>query len=646
MSDPTHWWEGYPWRMIQTNLREPDMEDMDAKRYVQDMKEFGATVVMLNAAGIVASYDTQVPFHTRSEYLRGDSLRVLLDECHKAGIRVIARTDFSKVRYSLYEAHPDWAYRTADGEIYNCNGDVQVCPSSGYLQEGVYDILRELLTTMPFDGIFFNMSGAFVTGYDGKRYGPCLCEQCRNAYREAAGQDAPTGGMRDPGFMKYLGFQTKQIQANNVKQYRFMKELNPELAVNGFDYLRTECNTDIGRGPWVYGASSNVRLNGGWERIVDDASVDFMAFRYRDSSVSPALMALRQWQNLANGGSLSLYIMGRLDNHRDVSALAPTKKVFDFHREHEALFSGLTSAADVLLVQKGSMGGDGEARGWVQALTESHIPFDEAKLSSLTSEQLKGKRLVILGGVGKLPEAQKALLDGFAQNGGTVVVSGDATGLDCLGIKVLGERKKGLMSSVFEVGEDEKTIFSRCGSAPLIPIGADLQMAEFEADTERYLRLVPEHPFGPPERCYPVEAIDHPGVTVHPYGTGRGVYIPWMAGSFYCSEGWQNTLNLIQDVLFGICGLPELAPGLTPMVELTAAKKGGLRLVQLVNGTGCFANRWFPPVTVRDIRLELPGLAGRNAKALNGGRVLCEGRGGSLTIHLNELNEYEAIIIE
>lgn len=107
MSDSKHWWEGYPWRMIQTNLREPDMADMDAKRYVRDVKEFGATVVMLNAAGIVASYGTKVPCHTPSQYLTGDSLCTLLDECHREGIRVIARTDFSKVRYPLYEAHPD-----------------------------------------------------------------------------------------------------------------------------------------------------------------------------------------------------------------------------------------------------------------------------------------------------------------------------------------------------------------------------------------------------------------------------------------------------------------------------------------------------------------------------------------------------------
>ena len=180
MSESKHWWEGYPWRMIQTNFRETDMADLDAKRYVRDVKDFGATVVMVNAAGIIASYDTQVPCHTKSEYLTGDSLRTLLDECHRAGLRVIARTDFSKVRYPLYEAHPDWVFRTAQGEIVNCNGDVQVCPGGGYAQEGVNDILRELITRFPFDGIFFNMSGAFVTGYGGERYGPCLCERCRS----------------------------------------------------------------------------------------------------------------------------------------------------------------------------------------------------------------------------------------------------------------------------------------------------------------------------------------------------------------------------------------------------------------------------------------------------------------------------------
>ena len=81
-----HWQEGYPWRMIQTNLRQ------------------------------------------------------IIDACHEEGIRVIARTDFSKVRYDLYEQHPEWAYRTAKGEIVNYNGDVHVCPNGEYQQKIMFEI--------------------------------------------------------------------------------------------------------------------------------------------------------------------------------------------------------------------------------------------------------------------------------------------------------------------------------------------------------------------------------------------------------------------------------------------------------------------------------------------------------------------------
>ena len=91
-----HWWQGYPWRMLQTNLREIDMADIDADTYAEQLKEYGATVVTLNAAGIIASYQTQLDCQTQSPYLTGSSLREIIDACHKRGIRVIARMDFSR----------------------------------------------------------------------------------------------------------------------------------------------------------------------------------------------------------------------------------------------------------------------------------------------------------------------------------------------------------------------------------------------------------------------------------------------------------------------------------------------------------------------------------------------------------------------
>ena len=42
------WTVDYPWRLIQTNLREIDMLDIDADQYVKDLKSFQATIAMIN----------------------------------------------------------------------------------------------------------------------------------------------------------------------------------------------------------------------------------------------------------------------------------------------------------------------------------------------------------------------------------------------------------------------------------------------------------------------------------------------------------------------------------------------------------------------------------------------------------------------
>src|SRR4030065_2265125 len=117
------WWQSRPWRLIQTNLREIDMLDCRAEQVVADLQAFKANVLMINAAGIIASYPTKLPFHFQSPYLNGDSLQTILAACHQAGIRVFARTDFSKIRRPIYEAHPEWATITFDGKVIGHKGE-------------------------------------------------------------------------------------------------------------------------------------------------------------------------------------------------------------------------------------------------------------------------------------------------------------------------------------------------------------------------------------------------------------------------------------------------------------------------------------------------------------------------------------------
>ena len=109
--------------------------------------------------------------------------------------------------------------------------------------------------------------------------------------------------------------------------------------------------------------------------------------------------------------------------------------------------------------------------------------------------------------------------------GDLVVATGAARGLACLGAEVTG-CETGLMSTVFALTPEEEDAFPRSRAAHFIVPGDTLYTVRWSAAAKTYLRLVPEHPFGPPELCYCTETNDTPALGVTPYGQGRGVYIP------------------------------------------------------------------------------------------------------------------------
>src|SRR3954462_8137257 len=65
------WWNRMPYRLVQTNLREIDAT-MDVDAYVKSMVDASATIVLINVGGIVANYPTELPYHYRNPYMKGD----------------------------------------------------------------------------------------------------------------------------------------------------------------------------------------------------------------------------------------------------------------------------------------------------------------------------------------------------------------------------------------------------------------------------------------------------------------------------------------------------------------------------------------------------------------------------------------------
>ena len=624
-SQPAHWWQKEPWRMVQTNFREIDMEDIRADAYVKELQAFDATVALINTGGIVASYDTQVEDHPRSEYLHGDSLKKIMDACHAAGIRVAARMDFSKMRYAVYERHPDWAYRTREGQIVNYNGDVHTCLCGGFQQQKAFEILEEVVRTLPVDAVFINMGGFKATDYSYRYYGPCHCESCQKAFRDMFGLDLPDSeNPNDPVYRKYALFKDRVTSEYQKKLAAFIKGLNPEIAIDKVDFRRVESKTEYKRLlPYVpFGTSTIIRgIRGTGNGLpCTSPSVDFIGFFLRHVAVSPAMQALRCWENIANLGLMDYYVMGRLDNHEDKSGYAEVKKAFAYHHAHEAAYRGMKPRADVLLIRQGAYEPSPDGLGWMRALTEAHFLFDEAEPNLLNDRaDLNKYRAVIVSSMRKLSRHQAELLDAYVQQGGTLIVDGPTAQYDengeeyeafpirSLGVQKISGRREDMVSAMLKIGDEDRPLFPSFPDSSLLYVGDDWVDAEFEHSVQGFLRLIPPHMYGPPERCYYTEITDTPGITRHPYGKGTGIYIPWRPGLLYRRDGYANTFSFMKDVVQRLAGMPPVSDA-TPMLEITLDETDdhSRALLQLVNATGHFSTSYFQPVPLNHLTISVP----------------------------------------
>lgn len=662
------WWRDYPWRLIQTNLRQTDMRDIRADRFVRDLKELDADIVMINTGGILAGYDTQVADHPRSEYLQGDSLRQIMLACREAGIRVIARMDFSKIRREVYGRHPDWAYRDANGGIVDYNGDVHACICGGFQQEKAFEILREVCGTLPVDGLYINMGGFVTRDYSYRYYGPCHCDNCKRRFRERFGLELPEReDMADPVYRKYRIFRQEVLADYRQRLTRTVRGIDPGIAVDGVDFFRMESNTEYLRPLpfWQYSAASNTRALRGTEgtAAVSNASVDFIGFYYRHVSVNPEEQELRLWQALANFGGLDYYLIGRLDSHEDRTALPAVKRVFSYARQHAEEYRGIRSMAKVLLLREELWGCRPEERGWVRALTEAHILFDEALIPSIEPEtDLGGYRTVILPGVSRLPRQTAEMLDRFAREGGCVIASGEtgeydenfdpyaACPLQCLGIERREEIRRDMLSAMLRVEEGDLAAFPSLRESRLVYFGETFFRESCRPGARGYLRLIPPHPYGPPERCYYTEVTDVPGAWEYPYGKGRGIRIPWNCAGRYYTDGYANTFRFMRDLLVHMAGAYTAEDGpFTPMVAVTAgmARDGRCALIQLVNHTGHFGTSYFEPVPVGDIRLRI-SLPRRPALVLSGTKntqVPFDWQQGTLRVKADLQGFFESLLV-
>src|SRR5690606_14548077 len=359
------WWDE-PFGVFQTNLREIDA-DLDVEAALDAIEEHGAGVWLLNVGGILSHYPTDLPFQTRNPHLArragGDLVGDALAAARRRGVRLLARMDFSKVAPAIADAHPEWLYVSPTGERQEFEGLVSVCPSAGYYQHRLLDVVDEVLDRYEVDGFFFNWFGFNEVDYAGRVHGVCHCAACQEGFSARTGLDRLPDRAGDEHYRAWRGYATATIDTLTARVRAHVAARRPDAALilgTAADVLFHEANNAIGRTLWPYAtgeAVSALRSARPGKPVLVNA-VAFWAMPYRFAAEQPEMLGQYLTQAIARGANPSTYVMGPTGRVA-YDGLPAAAAVTRFHRDHRDVYTGLAPAARVGLVRPDPLDDDG-----------------------------------------------------------------------------------------------------------------------------------------------------------------------------------------------------------------------------------------------------------------------------------------------
>ncbi len=642
------WWNRTPIRLIQTNL--PEIEgSMDRDEYVQSILDASANAVLFNTGGIVANYQTKLPYQWKNPNIgEKDLVADMIQKLHEQGIRYIARFDFSKLDPAIAVQKPEWLYVGTNGQPQIFNGLYSACINGGYYQEYAFEILKEAITNYDFDGIFFNMMGYTGSDYSGKNHGICQCENCKRRFKEFTGLTLPRSDT-DPGITEYRQFQKVTSEELYNRITGFIKQLNPDLVIYNYNaigtsWIASESGASMNPGvDNIYHATVNVKrtLGSYKDRTPLNLIMGFQAIGYRNIMSSPNL--LRTWwlENMLHGAPVSFVVVGTLVHYEDRKFIPILNEMFAFHKKYEKLFTNVQAVNNIAIVQ----GSGGEFQGIIKLLSEEHIMYDiiipDQLGSSRAPRQPGDYELIILGDVENMSDDLVSLLDNYVEGGGKLLVTGatsakDGTGnplnrirLKSLGVEPEFEVFSRAQATYLKVSDNDKQALGQedFEDFSLMMMNSGFLKCKVREDAKGFLRLLPGNMFGPAEKTYYKESeiTEFPGAVAYNYGKGKTAFIPWTIGSDYNFKGNYAQKALFNALMKNLLNVNrDLVADASPLIEIThlANLNGEFEWIGMINHSGFMGNSVCEPVTIHNTTIRFkPVKAIREVRLLRSGLI-------------------------
>jgi hypothetical protein len=370
-----------------------------------------------------------------------DPLREALDEARPRRLPVIAYCVVQQGGHYL-KAHPEFEMRGADGKALG-----RFCFNSGYL-EAMKAIVAEQLA-YGIDGFHLDM---LDQGF-GPPYG-CWCDTCRREFEKEFSRPMPKGATWDEDWDRMLEFRYRTSERFEKALAAHIRTLNPRASVDFNYHGNPPFSFEVGQRPvqhagngdfitgetGVWGFSAlTVGLNAAFYRAaVPDQRVQVAMQRgvrmYHDQTTRP--LADLRWELLtllAQGAFVTCVDKTAFDGSLDPVAYDRLGAAFADALARRQHF-GHRPIADVGIWfssrTRDWMGREKPADyfasflGAQKAMVYEHIPWGVVLDENATPETLKQFPVVLLPNAGIVSEREVALLRGYVEGGGNLVVTG------------------------------------------------------------------------------------------------------------------------------------------------------------------------------------------------------------------------------
>jgi hypothetical protein len=683
------WWLK-PVRLFHPNMRESDVRGMDVRRFIADCAATNAGGIVVSVGGIYAFYPSRVRYHYVSPALEGrDFLKETAEHGRAAGLRIIARVDFSKAREEVFRDHPEWFALGAGGAAVRSGPFYQVCPNSPYAgAEFAVPVIREILRGYAVDGFHLNAGG--FPGF-------CHCENCRKRYRSRFNAELPAKpDWNSPDWRRFLAWRYDASAENFALLQQAMREERAGVFWTGelagldetawmrnraYDIARlsracssvmsTIDNVAPGRDlRWVSGMTASYARSVGGRPPIINLKAQIRDGGWPRASMPAAEYGTTAWQAIAHGAGLKMPVFGVPGKGEDERNMRVIAEALGVLKRHAWVYEDARPAAPVALVWSQrtlDMYGrdDPESRyaaaahGFYSALVECHLPCVVIGEEALTAERLSAFRALVLPNLACLADAQAGAIAAFVREGGGVVATFETSLCDSEGDRRPGFALESLfaarcLSAKAETAARGAYFFRRdahdlnrsLGEATILPFGGPFLRVQPGPGTTTPLVYAKHGNAGIPEEIDNPEPESTPLCVAGSPGNGRVVYFPGAVDSFYFHSRLPGVRQLLGDsVAWALRGRPleTNAPG---GVQLVISEKPGYRFVHFINAVGRAPLDEVVPLAGLEVTLDAPRPLRRVRSLIGGENLAFKSEKGKLNLRLPHLNAYEVVVVE